>query len=53
MTYVLELNGLYFTGKKNDGRYIAKCGDVEWCNKWVILLNENPLKEAYLTDRNM
>jgi hypothetical protein len=51
MNYILKLNNIYFIGTKNKGKFIAKNSDLEWCKKWVLLLNENPLKESYLTVR--
>ena len=51
MNFILESNGNYFIGKEGEGRYIAKSEDLNWCNRWVFLLNENHYKEGYMIAR--
>jgi hypothetical protein len=51
MKTIVEQNGKYFIGTIDEGRCVAKCEDIDWCNRWVEILNDNPLKEAYLASR--
>ena len=51
MNYILESNGVYFLSKSISGRLIAKSEDSQWCERWVSLLNKNPLKEGYMSAR--